>query len=787
MRVESAVRASSAKDKSLAPPSAVEDVETQMKDMKRELKEWERAFAAKEGRKPEKQDILADKAIARRYKAYLKMRASAAGGGSDSKDAADEPEKTKPKKARPQSTKAVQRGTARPAVSAAPDNEDDREGINEADVPPARETKVRIRDPRHDDAEDLDDDGPSARDKPASAQSSKSSLKQSAQSSREQIDDAHEGEPELETLQTEPTAEAAPAPAPARPTWGGSAALPENFMLRRNTVASGPISTASLDSAKIPVSEARARPASMSYAPRPTSAASIRPITTTSVGPSSPLSDSAYGNEDASEFMDFMNRKKEIEGGSGGAGGGGEKPAGAVSALEAIARLQSQAAAQNQLATSPRSESPGGMLHPIVTSITVAAPRPMSATSFNSALPTSPPPEPLPSPQRRELSKSYNEPQIEREIEADYDDDDDANESKNPRGGGAKTRREKPPPARATVAFAGEMEDDSEDEEEDVAPEQPPPLPLRKDRKRESSAKSRPDAPGVPPPQENKDAEEFEEEEEEDKDAGAAIAPLTATAPTPGTMCFGADAIGVATNPSLVGVKIFFRLPPEFILRCKLYRKKNILDKAHPTFYLYNQADESFLLAARKRKKSKSVNYVISSSQLDMSKDSKHYVAKLKANFQRTNFVLLDARSYNPRTENKGFRELACISYTKTVLPREMSVAIPATKIPELSEDYSKDIMSDIKTQNTDKLLFLRNKPPRWNEATQSHCLNFGGRVTQPSIKNCQLIGSENENFVVMQFGRCGPDYFTLDVRYPMTPLEAFGVALSTFDAFDKS
>jgi hypothetical protein len=34
----------------------------------------------------------------------------------------------------------------------------------------------------------------------------------------------------------------------------------------------------------------------------------------------------------------------------------------------------------------------------------------------------------------------------------------------------------------------------------------------------------------------------------------------------------------------------------------------------------------------------------------------------------------------------------------------------------------------------------MKNKAPRWNEATQSHCLNFGGRVTQPSIKNMQLI-----------------------------------------------
>ena len=58
--------------------------------------------------------------------------------------------------------------------------------------------------------------------------------------------------------------------------------------------------------------------------------------------------------------------------------------------------------------------------------------------------------------------------------------------------------------------------------------------------------------------------------------------------------------------------------------------------------------------------------------------------------------------------------------------------------------------------------------------------------MTQPSVKNFQLIAeNENSGMVYMQFGRCGPDEFSLDVRWPMTPLEAFAVALSTFDAYD--
>ncbi|KAJ3231098.1 hypothetical protein HDU81_004039 [Chytriomyces hyalinus] len=261
----------------------------------------------------------------------------------------------------------------------------------------------------------------------------------------------------------------------------------------------------------------------------------------------------------------------------------------------------------------------------------------------------------------------------------------------------------------------------------------------------------------------------------------------------------GPDAIAVVETPAVVAApvikpvtfvsnpKAFIRIPDDgFVLKCRVTRKKNLWDKAHPTFYLYNEVDDKFVLAARKRIKSKTVSYLISTSMDDLSKDSTHYVAKLKANFQRTNFILYDARFYNKNTNNKGLKELACITYSKTVLPRELNVAIAASSVEEGSEDGTKDIMADIKSANKEKLQFLKNKPPRWNETTQSHCLNFGGRVTQPSIKNFQLIGEDSET-IVLQFGRCGPDIFSLDARYPMTPVEAFAVAITTFDAYDSA
>ncbi|KAJ3260830.1 hypothetical protein HK103_007393 [Boothiomyces macroporosus] len=238
--------------------------------------------------------------------------------------------------------------------------------------------------------------------------------------------------------------------------------------------------------------------------------------------------------------------------------------------------------------------------------------------------------------------------------------------------------------------------------------------------------------------------------------------------------------VPVKTLPSLIVHDLFQKVPKEGVLRCKLFRKKNILGQTNPTYILHNEQDNSILVSAKRMLLSKSVNYIISDSAEEISKDSIHYVAKLKANFKRTNFILTDVRK-------KELKELAIVIYSKNVLPRELQVGIKAMDI-EHDAKFTTDISGDFKMNNEKKLLLLKNKAPRWNEATQSHCLNFGGRVTQPSIKNMQLISSViGENYNVLQFGRCGPDYFSLDVRWPMSPIEAFGIALTTFDAYDSA
>lgn len=38
-------------------------------------------------------------------------------------------------------------------------------------------------------------------------------------------------------------------------------------------------------------------------------------------------------------------------------------------------------------------------------------------------------------------------------------------------------------------------------------------------------------------------------------------------------------------------------------------------------------------------------------------------------------------------------------------------------------------------------------------------------------------------DYIVMQFGRISEDVFTMDYNYPMCAVQAFGIALSSFDS----
>ena len=84
--------------------------------------------------------------------------------------------------------------------------------------------------------------------------------------------------------------------------------------------------------------------------------------------------------------------------------------------------------------------------------------------------------------------------------------------------------------------------------------------------------------------------------------------------------------------------------------------------------------------------------------------------------------------------------------------------------------------------KNDADVMILKNKPPKWNDQVGAYVLNFNGRVTRASVKNFQLATSRAIPTLWWWFGRVGKDAFTMDYQWPLCGLQAFGIALSSFD-----
>ena len=78
----------------------------------------------------------------------------------------------------------------------------------------------------------------------------------------------------------------------------------------------------------------------------------------------------------------------------------------------------------------------------------------------------------------------------------------------------------------------------------------------------------------------------------------------------------------------------------------------------------------------------------------------------------------------------------------------------------------------------------LQNRPPWWNIELGSFVLNFGGRVSVASVKNFQLCDRDDQEKILLQFGRIqGRHSFTMDFQHPLTPVQAFSVAISSLQS----
>lgn len=211
-------------------------------------------------------------------------------------------------------------------------------------------------------------------------------------------------------------------------------------------------------------------------------------------------------------------------------------------------------------------------------------------------------------------------------------------------------------------------------------------------------------------------------------------------------------------------------------LKCSLHRTKNIWGTELKLFLCETG---QVLLVAQCRHRSRNYHiYDVSRGTLGrkLTKKGGNYVGKMAAfsTKEPRHYILVDNK---PRAKQRN--ELALFIYHRTraltalidgAKPRQICVALPGDS--EQKALLARYLFSD------SKLTVLNQQPPKLVDGQYS--LNFNGRASIASVKNCQLV-VDGQKKVALQLGKVDSDRFNLDFAAPFSPLLAFALAVSQF------
>ncbi|KAG8457781.1 hypothetical protein KFE25_005794 [Diacronema lutheri] len=124
--------------------------------------------------------------------------------------------------------------------------------------------------------------------------------------------------------------------------------------------------------------------------------------------------------------------------------------------------------------------------------------------------------------------------------------------------------------------------------------------------------------------------------------------------------------------------------------------------------------------------------------------------------------------------------------------PRSMSLAAPAVtedgtyEADELPREGGGALAAALPCARTGTrapahVTSFKNRAPVWDDRYEAYVLNFLGRVRVASVKNFQVVQTDNvANETLLQFGRVSSTVFSMDVQWPFSVVQAFGVCLTS-------
>eukprot|EP00397_Hematodinium_sp_SG-2012_P027000 GEMP01028337.1.p1 GENE.GEMP01028337.1~~GEMP01028337.1.p1 ORF type:complete len:366 (+),score=65.15 GEMP01028337.1:180-1277(+) len=256
-------------------------------------------------------------------------------------------------------------------------------------------------------------------------------------------------------------------------------------------------------------------------------------------------------------------------------------------------------------------------------------------------------------------------------------------------------------------------------------------------------------------------------------------------------------------------------VPPGVWLECQIIRIPTGPSKFSRKFNFYTGSGK-FLAVCEKGPHSRTAHYSVSTDSWEAKKDHPCYVGKIRSNFLGTEFMGY-APGLNPSKMSNSHRgglqlsemvreEMVSISYESHMFsmkfrPQSMNVVLPHVEADAHGQGCRRTpckavapkadglrALTEFSSQTTTRrgtqplVRTYVNKPAKWSQRAKSYVLDFNGRVSHPSVKNFQLVQSDNANDIYLQFGRYGANKFNLDFGFPFSPFQALSIAISSLD-----
>ena len=239
----------------------------------------------------------------------------------------------------------------------------------------------------------------------------------------------------------------------------------------------------------------------------------------------------------------------------------------------------------------------------------------------------------------------------------------------------------------------------------------------------------------------------------------------------------------------------------EGLKKCHVIRERKCGDMKDQTRYIVlSEPYNEFVVAAIVKD---GVVFHFSLDPDDFSLDSPDYVGTMDCSFTGTTFTLrdygMDHEIMNTEVLNEGipgigFVEHCVVVYDTNILgrvPNAMMVHIPHGRMSE--DALIDDDLPYHKTEAADNGLLaivdksgpdfsrLQTRKPIWSDDLEAWTMDFHGRVKLASKKNFLLVSENAPNEVLMLFGKVSKSHFSLDFKAPMTVMQAFCIALTSF------